>query len=103
MPVVLRLARFGHTHRPYYRIVATNKRSPRDGKFLEILGTWDPILNKLGAKTLRLQSDRVRYWLGVGAQPSETVADLLALAEIIPYPPKNLSGKNKKKSEEAEN
>jgi small subunit ribosomal protein S16 len=61
----------GRTHRPYYRIVAQNKRTWRDGKFFDILGTWDPYPDKFGNKKLRLQ-----YWIGVGAPPSEAVADV---------------------------
>jgi small subunit ribosomal protein S16 len=85
--IVLRLTRMGRTHRPYYRIVAQNKRTWRDGKFFDILGTWDPYPDKFGNKKLRLHSHRIRYWMGVGAQPSEAVARLLGKAGILPPPP----------------
>lgn len=85
--IVIRLARMGRTHRPYYRLVAQNKRTWRNGKFLDILGTWDPLPDRLGNKRLRLHSHRIRYWMGVGAQPSETVARLLGKAGILPPSP----------------
>ncbi|MEM9883769.1 MAG: 30S ribosomal protein S16 [Planctomycetota bacterium] len=80
--VRLRLKRFGRTHRPFYRLNAIDKRSPRDGKPIEQLGHYDPC-HKDEARQVNLQEDRVRYWLGVGAQPSETVRDLLIKAGIL--------------------
>lgn len=74
MSVKLRLSRAGARKRPFYRIVAADTRSPRDGRFLEKLGTYDPLTEK---GTLVVKRDRVDYWLGVGAQPTETVARLL--------------------------
>jgi small subunit ribosomal protein S16 len=67
MVVRLRLQRFGRTHAPFYRMVAANARTPRDGKFLEVVGTYNPIANKHGMKEIRLKEDRLKYWLGVGA------------------------------------
>jgi small subunit ribosomal protein S16 len=74
MAVKIRLARAGAKKHPYYRIVAAHNDSPRDGAFLERLGTYDP-----GANPAKVVVDRPRldYWLGVGALPSETVARLL--------------------------
>ena len=80
MVVRLRLARFGRYKFPFYRIVAADHRSPRDGKHLEILGHYDPIPQVDGAKHVGLKFERIKYWLGVGAQPSKPVADLLATA-----------------------
>ena len=77
MVVRLRLQRFGRTHAPFYRMVAANARAPRDGKFLEIVGTYNPIANKAGMKEIRLKEDRLKYWLAVGAQPSGRVAWIL--------------------------
>lgn len=74
MAVRIRLARAGAKKRPYYRIVASDARSPRDGRFLEKLGTYDP---NAEPSAVTLKHDRVQYWLGVGAQPSETVQRLL--------------------------
>ncbi|MEM6552339.1 MAG: 30S ribosomal protein S16 [Planctomycetota bacterium] len=74
--VRLRFKRFGRTHRPYYRLCAMDKRSPRDGQAIEELGTYDP-LEKDDAKAVNFKAERVQYWLSVGAQPSETVAALL--------------------------
>lgn len=74
MSVRLRLQRHGATKRPHYRVVATDKRSPRDGRFIELLGTYDPLHEP---PIVRMHSERVEYWLGVGAQPSETVLSLV--------------------------
>ncbi|MBB4856860.1 small subunit ribosomal protein S16 [Novosphingobium chloroacetimidivorans] len=82
MSVAIRLSRGGAKKRPYYRIVVTNSRSPRDGKYLEQLGTYNPVLAKDDEKRVTLVEDRVRYWLGVGAQPTDRVARLLDKAGI---------------------
>jgi small subunit ribosomal protein S16 len=77
MSVAIRLSRGGAKKRPYYRIVVTNSRSPRDGKYLEQVGTYNPVLAKDDEKRVTLLEDRVRYWLGVGAQPTDRVARML--------------------------
>lgn len=77
MAVVLRLARAGAKKRPYYHVVATDSRNPRDGKFIEAIGAYDP--NQEPAK-IAFDSARLEYWLKVGARPSETVADLIKRA-----------------------
>ena len=77
MAVVLRLARAGAKKKPYYHVVATDTRNPRDGKFIEAIGAYDPNLNP--AK-VQINADRLAYWLKAGAQPSETVADLIKVA-----------------------
>ena len=74
MAVSIRMRREGTTNRPYYRIVVADKHSPRDGKFIEQVGTYDPT-KKSNVSTL--QVDRVEYWIKNGAQPSETVASIL--------------------------
>ena len=74
MSVRLRLQRHGANKRPFYRIVAADQRAPRDGKYIELLGTYDPLQDP---GLIRVKSDRVDYWLGVGAQPSDTVAALI--------------------------
>lgn len=78
MPVRLRLSRRGAKKRPFYRVVAADKRAPRDGRFIELLGTFDPLQEP---PVIRLKKDRVDYWLGVGAIPSETVATLVSKLE----------------------
>lgn len=78
MAVVLRLARAGAKKKPYYHVVATDSRNPRDGKFIEAIGAYDPNLNP--AK-VEINADRLAYWLKAGAQPSETVSDLIKVAK----------------------
>jgi len=78
--VVIRLRRTGKTKQPSYRLVVADKRSPRDGKFIEIIGHYNPIRRP---KELFVQGDRARYWLGVGAQPSDTVARLLKQVNVL--------------------
>ena len=82
MSVSIRLSRGGAKKRPYYKIVVSNSRSPRDGKYLEQVGTYNPILAKDDENRVRLVEDRVRYWLGVGAQPTDRVARMLDKAGI---------------------
>ena len=82
MSVSLRLARGGSKKRPYYKIVIANSRAPRDGKYLEQVGTYNPLLAKDDDNRVRLIEDRVRYWLGVGAQPTDRVARMLDKAGI---------------------
>jgi small subunit ribosomal protein S16 len=72
--VRLRLTRMGRKKRPFYRIVAADSRSPRDGRNLEVLGHYNPLVEEDG---LTLKLDRVDYWLGVGASPSDTVQGLI--------------------------
>lgn len=79
MAVVIRLARHGRRNLPMYRVVATDKRDPRDGKHLEVLGTFNPGDEKNG---VRLNNERVQHWLKNGAVPSETVARLFKTAGL---------------------
>ena len=88
MPVRLRLQRFGRLHKPFYHIVAADVKAPRDGRFLEKLGTYDPIPDRSGNKHLRVDVKRVEHWLMYGAEPSEPVAKLLARAHVLPPPPR---------------
>lgn len=82
MSVSLRLSRGGSKKRPYYKVVVANSRAPRDGAYLEQVGTYNPLLAKDDANRVRLVEDRVRYWLGVGAQPTDRVARMLDKAGI---------------------
>ncbi|MEK9896566.1 MAG: 30S ribosomal protein S16 [Burkholderiaceae bacterium] len=77
--VVIRLARGGAKARPFYSIVVADRRSRRDGRFIERIGFYNPMA-KGAAETLRLEQDRLSHWLGVGAQPSDTVARLMKQA-----------------------
>ena len=86
MSLKIRLSRAGAKKRPFYRVVVADTRSPRDGRFLERLGTYDPMLPKDHPERVRLNEERVRHWLGVGALPSDRVARFLGAAEIIPMP-----------------
>lgn len=74
MAVRIRLARHGAPKRPFYRIVAADSQAPRDGRFLETLGTYNALLDPA---EVHLKTDRVQYWLSQGAQPSDTVKSLL--------------------------
>lgn len=74
MSVKIRLARSGAKKRPFYRIVAADARAPRDGRFLEKLGTYDPMT---AVGTLRLDEPRIQYWIGVGAEPTDAVRRLM--------------------------
>jgi small subunit ribosomal protein S16 len=78
MAVKIRLSRAGAKKRPFYRIVAADARSPRDGRFLEKLGTYDPLIEEGdNPGRIELKRDRVEYWMSVGAQPTEVVRRLL--------------------------
>src|SRR3954465_13025550 len=70
------MKRLGRKHRPYFRIVAIDARQPRDGRILEELGSYDPMVKNTDER-VRLLPDRIRYWIGVGAQPSENVAGFI--------------------------
>jgi len=88
--VKLRLKRFGRRHRPYYRLCAMDTRSARDSKAIEELGTYNPI-EPDADKQVDVKADRVKYWLSVGAQPSDTVRSLLRRVEIDPTPGQKVS------------
>jgi len=75
--IKIRLSRGGRTNLPYYRILVTNSTSPRDSKFLEKLGTYNPLLVDTDEKRVTIDKERAEYWLSVGAQPTEKVAKFL--------------------------
>jgi small subunit ribosomal protein S16 len=77
MALAIRLARGGMKKRPYYRIVVTDSRQPRDGRFIEKLGTYNPLLPKDSDERVKLDGERAAHWLSVGAQPSDRVARFL--------------------------
>ena len=76
MAVRIRMKKMGRTHRPFFRVCAMDQRSPRDGRVIEELGIYDPMCPETDAR-VRLKSDRIDYWLSVGAQPSGNVATLI--------------------------
>ena len=82
MAIAIRLARGGMKKRPYYRIVVTDSRNARDGKFIEKIGTYNPLLPKDSAERIKLDTDRAAHWLSVGAQPSDRVARFLDAAGV---------------------
>jgi small subunit ribosomal protein S16 len=99
MAVSIRLSRGGAKKRPYYRIVVADSRSSRDGKYLEQIGTYNPLLAKDDPARVKLNEDRARHWLGVGAQASDRVARFLDAAGIKERAPRL----NPKKGEPGEN
>ncbi|KAK7318157.1 hypothetical protein RJT34_02856 [Clitoria ternatea] len=84
MVVRIRLSRLGCKNNPFYRVMAADSRSPRDGKHLEVLGYDNPLPGQDGGKRMGLNFDRVKYWLSVGAQPSEPVERILFRAGLLP-------------------
>ncbi len=86
MSLKIRLARGGAKKRPFYRIVVADSRMPRDGRFIEKVGTYNPMLNRDDPNRVTLVPERVQHWLSVGALPSDRVARFLGKAEIIPMP-----------------
>src|SRR5258707_10620363 len=86
MSLKIRLARGGAKKRPFYSIVVADARSPRDGRFIEKLGTYNPMLERGHADRVTLKEERLKHWLGVGAQPSERVARFLGDAGLLAKP-----------------
>ena len=99
MAVAIRLSRGGAKKRPYYRIVVADSRSSRDGKYLEQIGTYNPLLAKDSPERVKLDQDRAKYWLSVGATPSDRVLRFLDAAGIMERPARS----NPKKGEPGEN
>ena len=78
--VTMRLSRIGSKKRPYYRIVVIDKRRARNGRFLEVVGQYNPIANPV---QMEINAERAQYWLSKGAQPSETVRSILRKKELV--------------------
>lgn len=95
MAVKIRLARGGAKKRPYYRIVVADVRSPRDGKYIEKVGTHNPLLPKDHPDRVRLVEDRITYWLGQGAKPTDRVARFLDAAGLLKREARNNPNKAK--------
>jgi small subunit ribosomal protein S16 len=88
MSLKIRLARAGSKKRPYYHVVVADVRSPRDGRFIEQIGSWNPLLPKDGER-VKIDADRVRHWLGHGALPTDRVARFLDEAGITKREPRS--------------
>ncbi len=86
MGLKIRLARAGAKKRPYYHIVIADSRSPRDGRFLEKVGSYNPMLPAQHEERVRLQGERIQHWVGQGALPTERVAKFLGHAGLAPMP-----------------
>ena len=95
MSLKIRLARGGSKKRPYYQIVVADARSPRDGRFLEKLGSWNPMLGKDDANRVQIDADRAKEWLGKGAQPTDRVARFLDEAGVLKREARNNPDKAK--------
>jgi len=99
----IRMSRGGAKKRPFYKIVIADSRRPRDGKFIEKVGFFNPLLPKDKKERLNLDTDRIKYWLSQGAQPSDRVARFLGQENIIPMPAQKnnpIKAKPKKKAQE---
>ncbi|MGL5784535.1 MAG: 30S ribosomal protein S16 [Alphaproteobacteria bacterium] len=86
MALKIRLARAGSKKRPFYRIVVAEATAPRDGRFVEKVGTYNPMLPKEHTLRIVLNQERIQHWLSVGSQPTERVARFLGTAGLIPMP-----------------
>jgi len=86
MSLRFRMARGGAKKRPYYRIVVADSRSPRDGRFIERIGTFNPMLPKDHAERLKFDEERVKHWLKMGATPSDRLARMFSAKGLVPKP-----------------
>jgi small subunit ribosomal protein S16 len=107
MSVKIRLSRGGAKKRPYYYIVVAKSDSPRDGRYIEQIGAFNPILPKDHAERVKLEVERCKYWLSVGAQPTDRVARFFDSAGLMKRKPRNnpqkaLPGKKRQEREAAE-
>jgi small subunit ribosomal protein S16 len=102
MALKIRLTRAGAKKRPYYHIVVADSRSPRDGRFIERVGHYNPMLPREHAERLKLVEDRIRHWLKNGAKPTDRVARFLGDAKIIDAPKRNDQTKQSQPKEKAQ-
>ncbi len=105
MAMKIRLSRGGSKKRPHYSIVAADSRMPRDGRFIEKLGTYNPLLPKDSEERVKMDMERVQYWLGQGAQPTDRIARMLEAAGVKEKAERNNPNKakpGKKATERAE-
>ena len=99
MSVKIRLARGGSKKRPFYKIVAADSRMPRDGRFLEKLGTYNPLLPKNSSDRVKIDVERVKLWLSKGAQISDRISRMLEALDVLPKKIRNNPIKAKPKKE----
>ena len=105
----IRLSLGGAKKRPVYKIVIADSRSPRDGRFIEKVGFFNPLLPKAKKERIKLEAERIKHWLSKGAKPTLRVSRLLGEAEILPMPPKGnnplkaIPKKDRKKDKDGEN
>jgi len=95
MAMKIRLARGGSKKRPYYSIVAADSRMPRDGRFIEKLGSYNPLLPKDSEDRVRMDIDRVKHWLDQGAQPTDRISRMLEAAGVLEKKERNNPNKGK--------
>ncbi len=95
MALAIRLARGGAKKRPYYRVVVADSRMPRDGRYIEKVGTYNPMLNKDDENRVKLNEERVKHWIGEGARPSDRVARFLEAAGLAEKKVRNNPNKAK--------
>ncbi|MBV1904308.1 MAG: 30S ribosomal protein S16 [Marinosulfonomonas sp.] len=95
MAMKIRLARGGSKKRPFYRIVAADSRMPRDGRFIEKLGTYNPLLPKDSEERVKMDIDRIKHWLGEGAQPTDRISRMLEAAGVLEKKTRNNPDKGK--------
>ena len=102
MAAKIRLSRGGSKKRPYYYVVVAHSQSPRDGRYIEQIGTFNPLLAKDNAERVKLDVERVKYWIGVGAEPTDRVLRILDGAGLAKRKPSNNpeKAKPKKKAQE---
>lgn len=94
MALKIRLSRAGAKKRPFYRIVIADSRSPRDGRFIEKIGTYDPMLKKETENRVKFDEERARFWLSQGAQPTDRVARFFGRAGLIKWEPRETPKKS---------
>jgi small subunit ribosomal protein S16 len=97
MPTTIRMSRHGTKKRPYYWIVVTNSRSPRDSKFIEKLGTYNPLLDNASEKRVQIDTERAKHWLSVGAQMSSRVHLFFNQAGLVSTKPAQRAARKSKK------
>ena len=102
MALKIRLTRQGAKKRPFYRIVVADARSPRDGRYLEVVGTYNPMVAKDSEDRIKLNDERIKYWLGTGAQPTDRVVKFLADAGLTAKVERNNPEKAKPKAKAQE-
>ncbi len=95
MAMKIRLARGGSKKRPFYRIVAADSRMPRDGRYIEKLGTYNPLLPKDSEERVKMDLERVKYWLSEGAQPTDRISRMLEAAGVLDKKERNNPNKGK--------